>query len=76
MRIVEAILRNQNTVLSVSSPVYDYSGINDGCLSFPTIVNRGGIERVLWLELNAEEQEGLRRSAAVLKDVIARLELP
>lgn len=76
IRIVEAILRNQNTVLSVSSPVSDYYGINDVCLSLPTVVNRGGIERVLRLELNAEEQQGLRRSAAVLKDVIAQLEFP
>jgi L-lactate dehydrogenase len=40
MRIVEAILRDQHTILSVSSMVTDYYGISDVCLSLPTIVNR------------------------------------
>ncbi len=75
MRIVEAILRDQHTVLSVSSLVTDYYGINDLCLSLPTIVNRSGIEKVLHLELNAEEEAGLKHSADVLKNTIASLEL-
>lgn len=75
MRIVEAILRDQNTVLSVSS-LADCYGIQEVCLSLPTIVNRGGIERVLRLELDEAELAGLRRSAEVLKKTIAELHLP
>jgi L-lactate dehydrogenase len=75
MRIVEAILRNQATVLSVSSLVDNYYGISDVCLSLPTIVDSAGAKRQLRLELNAQEQEGLRNSAAVLKRTIASLEL-
>jgi L-lactate dehydrogenase len=75
MRIVEAILRDQNTVLSVSS-LADCYGIRDVCLSLPTIVNRGGVERVLKLELSEEELRGLRHSADVLKRTIAELNLP
>ncbi len=71
MRIVEAILRNQHTILPVSSLVNDYYGVNDVCLSLPTILNRSGIEKVLHLELNAEEEAGLKRSADVLKKTIA-----
>lgn len=74
MRIVEAILRDQSTVLSVSSFVEDYSGITDVCLSLPTIVNRSGIERLLRLDLNDDEVEGLRRSASVLKQTISQLD--
>jgi L-lactate dehydrogenase len=55
MRIVEAILRDQHTVLSVSSLVTDYYGINDLCLSLPSIVNRRGIEKVLHLDLNPKK---------------------
>ncbi len=76
MRIVEAILRDQSTVLSVSSLVDEYYGLSDVCLSVPTVVHRSGIERVLRLELSAEEAAGLRHSAGVLKGVIASLELP
>lgn len=75
MRIVEAILRDQRTVLSVSSLIDGYLGITDVCVSLPTVVHRGGVERVLRLELNAEEVAGLRRSAEVLKATIADLEL-
>ena len=75
MRIVEAVLRDQRTVLSVSSLIEDYYGIDDLCLSLPTVVNRGGVERVLRLELSEQEAGGLRRSAEILKANIAQLGL-
>ena len=58
MRIVEAILRDQSTVLSVSSLICDYYGIDDVYLSVPTVVGRGGVERTLRLGLSAEEASG------------------
>jgi L-lactate dehydrogenase len=68
MRIVEAILRDQGTVLSVSSLVDDGAfGDGDVCLSLPTVVGRTGIERVLRLELSPSEAAGLRQSAGVLR---------
>jgi L-lactate dehydrogenase len=75
LRIVEAILRDQNTVLSVSSLIEGRYGISDICLSLPTVVNRRGVERVLHLELNPEELAGLRRSAGVLRKAIDSLGL-
>jgi len=73
-RIVEAIVRNQSTVLSISSLVEDYYGIDDVCLSLPTVVNRRGIERVLRLDLSPAEARGVRRSADVLKTTLTALE--
>ena len=67
MRIVEAILRDQRTVLSVSSLITDYYGIEGLCLSLPTVVGRNGIERVLRLHLNEKEEAALKRSAEVLR---------
>ena len=67
MRIVEAILRDQHTVLSVSSLIGDYYGIDNLCLSLPTVVGRNGIERVLRLQLNDTEQKALQHSAEVLR---------
>lgn len=75
LRIVEAILRNQNTVLSVSSLVNDYYGIGDLCLSLPTVVGRGGVEKVLHLALDDSEVTKLRRSAEILKSTIDQLKL-
>ncbi|HYL16771.1 MAG TPA: L-lactate dehydrogenase [Terriglobales bacterium] len=75
MRITQAVLRNQNTVLSVSSLIENYYGISNICLSLPTVVNRSGIEQVLRLELDNEEVEKLRRSAQVLKQTISKMGL-
>jgi L-lactate dehydrogenase len=75
VRIVEAILRDQSTVLSVSSLISDYYGIDDVYLSVPTVVGRTGIERTLRLGLSAEEASGLRRSAELLRSTYGALEL-
>ena len=75
MRIVEAILRDQGTVLSVSTLVDDGSlGEGDVCLSLPTVVGRNGVERVLKLDLSQSEADGLRRSADVLRTTIGLLD--
>jgi L-lactate dehydrogenase len=73
MRIVEAILRDQRTVLSVSSLITDYYGVDNLCLSLPAVVGRNGIERVLRLHLNETEEKALRHSAEVLKKTAATI---
>jgi len=75
VRIVEAVLRDQHTVLSVSSLIHDYYGIDDLYLSLPAVVGRQGIERTLPLGLSAEEAAGLRRSAALLRETITAIGL-
>jgi L-lactate dehydrogenase len=75
LRITQSILRHQNTVLSVSSLIEDYYGISDLCLSLPTVVDRGGIQQVLRLELDDREAVKLRHSAQVLRETIAALNL-
>jgi L-lactate dehydrogenase len=75
MRITQAILRDQKTVLSVSSLISDYYGISDVCFSLPTVLDRGGVERVLRLELADDEITRLQDSAAVLRKTIGTLEL-
>ncbi len=75
VRIVQAILRDQHTVLSVSSLISDFYGIDDVYLSLPAVVGRRGIERTLALNLSAEEASALRRSAALLRDLQAPLGL-
>lgn len=72
-RIVEAILRDQATVLSVSTYIEDYYGIKDVYLSLPNVVDIGGVERTIRLELNDEEIAGLRKSAIVLQETIATI---
>jgi L-lactate dehydrogenase len=75
-RIVQSILRNEHSVLTVSTLVEDYYGISDVCLSLPAIVSGRGVQEVLPLELAPPEAEALRRSAARLKEAQLRLFSP
>jgi L-lactate dehydrogenase len=73
LRIVEAVLRDQDTVLSISSLIENYYGINDVFLSLPAVVDQGGVERVLRLELDDTEINGLRQSATTLQELARKL---
>jgi L-lactate dehydrogenase len=73
-RILEAILRDENGVLTVSTPMGGLYGLGDVSLSMPCIVNRNGVREVLRADLDPEEIEGLRRSAAALRRVLDEVE--
>lgn len=73
-RIVSAILRDENSVLTVSTLIEDVYGIKDVCLSLPCIVNGNGVDHVVWAHFSKEEMGGLRNSAQVLRDVINKVE--
>lgn len=72
-RIVEAIIRNDNSILPVSSIMKGYYGVEDVCLSLPSIVNDKGIERVLELPLSDKEIELFRHSANTLKESLREI---
>jgi L-lactate dehydrogenase len=74
MRITQAILRNQSTVLSVSSLINNYYGMSDVCFSLPSVINRDGVKQILRIALDPQELEKLRHSAEVLKTVIGKLD--
>jgi len=75
VRIVGSILRDENSVLTVSSLVDGYYDIGDVCLSVPSILNRNGLSRTLKIALDESEIKKLQASAAVLKDVIKTLDI-
>lgn len=74
-RIVEAILRDENSILTVSSPLNGQYGVKDVSLSLPSIVGRNGVARILDLPLADEEVEKFRHSANVMADVIKQLDI-
>jgi len=75
MLITQAILRDQRTVLSVSSLIHGYQGLQDVCFSLPTVIDRGGVEDIVRLKLDSVESQKLRHSAEVLKNTIQSLGL-
>ena len=73
-RIAEAFLRGQNAVLPVSTTIAgELYGFKDVALSLPTIVNRGGIERVLEVPMNDAELAQLKASAEAIRASAASL---
>lgn len=69
-RILEAILKNQNSVLTVGSVIHNRYGVNDVVLSLPCVVNAEGIEKVFDIDLTEDEQLKLQESARKIREMI------
>ena len=74
-RIAESIVRDERSVLSVSSLMEGEYGLNDLCISVPTIVSQKGAEQVLEIPLSEKEQAELKKSAEELHKVLESLDL-
>lgn len=72
-RITEAILRDEKSILTVSSPISGPYGLKNVCLSLPTVVGAGGVERLLPIHLNEEEEGLLRASGAAIRATLKEL---
>ena len=75
VKITRSILRNENSILPVSTLITGYYGINDVCISIPSIVNNNGVEQYVRLDLSEEEQKLFIHSANTLKKFIQSIEL-
>lgn len=69
-RICEVIVRDEKSILPVSSMLHGEYGINDVVLSMPTIVGKNGIEKLVPIPLNEEEQCALKKSAETLDKIM------
>lgn len=72
-KICDTILRDSNSVLTVSTMTNGRYGIDDVCLSLPCIVNGHGIAGEINPPLLDEELEKLQKSANALKEVISQI---
>ncbi|MBR2209796.1 MAG: L-lactate dehydrogenase [Synergistaceae bacterium] len=69
-RICEAIIRDEKSVLPVSSLMHSVYGIEDVALSMPAIVGKDGVECLIPDKLSSDEQGKLRESAKIIKETI------
>jgi len=74
-RIAQCVVRDERSVLPVSTHLHGLYGVEDLCMSVPAVVGRGGVEKVLEIELNEEEREQFRKSAETLKEAADSLGL-
>jgi L-lactate dehydrogenase len=69
-RIVEAILRDENSILTISTLLNGEFGIDDVYLGAPSIVGSAGVKKILEVPLSTNELEALRLSADTLKQTL------
>jgi L-lactate dehydrogenase len=74
-RICEAIVRDEKSVLPISSVQHGANDIYDVALSMPAIIGANGVETKVPLNLDDEEKENLIASANGLKDVLKKVGL-
>ena len=70
--IIEAVMRDSNRILPVSSMLEDFHGISDVCMSVPTLLNRSGVNTAINTPVSDRELAALKRSAETLKETAAQ----
>ena len=73
-RICEAIVRDEKSILPISSRMHGEYGIDDVVLSMPAIVGKDGLESLVPIDLDEKEQRNLKESADTLKEVLADID--
>lgn len=73
VRITGAVLRSQNSILTVSTLVESNFGIKDVCLSVPCVVSDTGVTRIIESPLSSQELASLSHSAMILRKAIDSL---
>lgn len=72
-RIAEAIVRNEASVLPVSSFVAGHYGISNVCLGLPSIIGSDGVQAILDIPLSDDELEKLQKSSKKLSDLLEKV---
>ena len=74
-RICEVIIRDEKSILPVSSLMHGEYDIEGVCLSMPAIVGADGLESKVPISLDDDEINALKESAKTLKEIIDGLDL-
>lgn len=73
-RIVESIVRDEDSILPVSTLVEGHYGLHDICLGVPAIIGKNGVKNVLDIPLSDEEYNALHASAKALRRAVDSIE--
>lgn len=73
-RIVEAIVRDERSIMTVSSQLHGEYDIDDLYLSVPAILGEHGVEKILTPRLSDLELENLHRSANALREARSQIQ--
>ena len=73
-RIAQALIRDENAILTVSSLVDGHYGLYDVCLGLPSVVGQNGVKQIIDTPLDDDELKQLTDSAMKLKEVLDSLD--
>jgi L-lactate dehydrogenase len=73
-RIVEVILQDERSILTVCTPTEDVAGVKDVTVSLPNLIGGEGIIQTFFPNLSDTETAALQNSAQVVRSVIDQLE--
>jgi L-lactate dehydrogenase len=74
-KICQCILRNTNSVLTLSGMLHGEYGFENICMSVPFILNCSGITNSITPPLLPEEMDRLSKSANLLKETVSALKI-
>lgn len=69
VRITNAILGDENAIITVSN----YDAVNDVYVGLPAIINRNGVLKKIFVDLNSDEEKRLQESINIIKDAIGKI---
>ncbi len=74
-RICEVIIRDEKSIIPVSTRLDGQHGIEGVVLSVPCVVGKDGIETIVPISINEEEEKALQESAKVLEEIFNELDI-
>lgn len=69
-RIAEALVRDEHSIMTVSSYAFGHYGMPDICIGLPTVLGRDGAEDIIEIPLSGKEKKLLQTSARTLEETL------
>jgi malate dehydrogenase len=73
IQMVEAYLHDQRRVLAAAAKLNGEYGLKDIYIGVPVVIGKGGVEKIMEIELTAAEKTALHESAERVKQLLAIL---
>jgi malate dehydrogenase len=73
VQMAEAIVKDKRRILPCAAWLQGEYGLKDLFLGVPCLLGANGLERIVEVELDADEKEALRHSADHVRETVAAL---
>jgi malate dehydrogenase len=74
-KMAQAIAKNQHHIYPASVYLQGEYGLEDICFGVPVVLGKGGVERIIQLDLDDDEKAAMKRSADLIHGTMSALKL-